>query len=38
MAKCPSKYEMKQKQQAGEKAPHGEIPSGPLSSTAYDGK
>jgi len=38
MAKCPSKYEMKQKQSAGEKAPHGEIPSGPLSSTAYDGK
>ncbi len=38
MAKCPSKYEMKQKQKAGEKAPHGEIPTGPLSSTAYDGK
>jgi cytochrome c-type biogenesis protein CcmE len=38
MAKCPSKYEMKQKKQAGEKAPHGDVgSSSTLSSTAYDG-
>jgi cytochrome c-type biogenesis protein CcmE len=38
MAKCPSKYEMKQREQAGEKAPHGAIPSGSVAPTAYDGK
>jgi cytochrome c-type biogenesis protein CcmE len=38
MAKCPSKYEMKQLEKSGEQAPHGAISSDPLSSTAYDGK
>jgi len=27
LAKCPSKYEMKQKQQNGEKAPHADLPA-----------
>jgi cytochrome c-type biogenesis protein CcmE len=31
MAKCPSKYEMQQKQAAGEKAPHSLDPTAPAS-------
>lgn len=29
-AKCPSKYEMQQRQAAGEKAPHGEVAPSPM--------
>jgi len=34
MAKCPSKYEMQQKQAAGEKAPHSLTPAGSLDPVA----
>lgn len=35
MAKCPSKYEMQQKQAAGEKAPHAIDPTSPTAPAAY---
>ncbi len=38
MAKCPSKYEMKQKQAAGEKAPHAAMGPAEVPASAYNGK
>jgi cytochrome c-type biogenesis protein CcmE len=37
MAKCPSKYDMKQMQASGKQMPHGQMPGGPMSASQIPG-